>query len=569
MHSKSRSLVLYALAILVGAVVCSVSFLATPAWRRLEVRATPPKMVHERGSHDYPYKMPSIQNRDNTNGTLHTCAIEGNADIYGIGIRVGFYLQVLASGIALAVRPDDAKGFFGTNAWFQIGLFVALIYNSANDSIYAVEGFIAVNMLYLLLWYNGALVLILLTEALVESMVEDGLISADRNDSQRSEREHVPKAKSENRVVSTARLEDSRLKDYGEGLIGFPRLSIYAIPVIGNMVLFAATQFYSTWFWWRGLSSLKPGPCSDRGFFFANVDLHGWFRWFHRILNLLMVAGWCFGVVLFVVVGLIFLFELWLYSKPGRTFGKKLESRYPVLERRRRHYGEFLAGKRKWWQVGDDDPDSEDEDLPPSHTLLDSGEPDAIPLQLLTSNEVIVEDQPQSGDRLLEDAARSIAMDHTPSGEEEISDQDPESPQFDRLLESRQENFEVHPDQPQFPKLAQIPLSINAERQGAPPCKNTDFNNTSSQGIAHDDKETTRNLAQIGAWASSLTLFLFNLLTIELSIRWNQITDVNKLISTGQLIPFVIGVGGMCRSCWIAGKRLLEIRQERKIKKEI
>jgi hypothetical protein len=252
--------------------------------------------------------------------------------------------------------------------------------------------------------------------------------------------------------------------------------------------------------------------------------------------------------------------------------GTRLERRYPILEKRRLHYGEWLAGKRKWWQIGNDESDDDDanDDLPQSHALLDSGEPNAIPLQSLPSNTAISEHQAQPGNRLSEEgAARSIAKDQTNSGEVEISDQAPERPQLNRPFGSRQEGFEAHPDQYQPPQLAQEPLSINAEGQGVPPRQNTDFSNTSSEGIRHDDMETSgdiKNKIQTSTWAFSLTLFLFNLLTIELSIRWNHITGVNKLVSTGQLIPFVIGVGGMCRSCWIAGKRFLEIRQERKEK---
>ena len=315
MHLTSRSVILYATAILAIALMCSISFFGTLGQTRLAKRATSPNIVQERSSHNCLYKIPAIQNRDDTNMTFQTCNIEGNADIYGIGIRIGFYLQVLASGIALAVRPDNAKGFLATNTWFQIGLFVALIYNSANDSIYAVEAYIVLNMLYLLLWYNEALVLTLLTGAIIESL------SADKDDNSGSKqwnREDAPNIKSENEGISTTRHKNSQLKDYG-GVTGFPRLSIYAMPIIGTMLLFAATQLYATWFWWRGLNSLHPGPCSDRGFFFANVDLHGWFRWLHRILNLLMVAGWSFGIVLIVVVGLIFLFELCLYYKPGKS----------------------------------------------------------------------------------------------------------------------------------------------------------------------------------------------------------------------------------------------------------
>ena len=299
------------------ALMCSISFFGTLERTRLDERATSPNNAQERSSYGHLYKTPAIQNRDETNTTFQTCNIVGNADIYGVGIRIGFYMQVLASGIALVVRPDNAKGFLATNTWFQIGLFVALIYNSANDSIYAVEAYIVLNMLYLLLWYNEALVLTLLAGAIVESIEEEYLVSADTDDNLGPEhwkREHAPEIQSENEGPSITRHKNSQLKDYGTGMTG-----IYFMPIIGTMLLFAATQFYATWFWWRGLNSLRPGPCSDRGFFFANVDLHGWFRWPHRIFNLLMVAGWIFGIVLLVVVVLIFLFELCFYYKPGKS----------------------------------------------------------------------------------------------------------------------------------------------------------------------------------------------------------------------------------------------------------
>src|SRR6187402_2818668 len=47
--------------------------------------------------------------RDDTNIAQASCQIEGNQDLYGIGIRVGFYLQVTASTISILFRPTDAK----------------------------------------------------------------------------------------------------------------------------------------------------------------------------------------------------------------------------------------------------------------------------------------------------------------------------------------------------------------------------------------------------------------------------------------------------------------------------
>ena len=128
----------------------------------------------------------------------------------------------------------------------------------------------------------------------------------------------------------------------------------------------------------------------------------------------------------------------------------------------------------------------------------------------------------------------------------------------------------MHPDQTQPPQLAQELPRIDAEGQGVLPRQNIDLGNTVTEDIGDNEMETseTESLIRISTLAFGLALVLFSLLTIELSIRWNRIAGVNKLISTGQLIPFVIGVGSMFQSCWIAGKRFLEIRKERKAKKK-
>jgi len=253
--------------------------------------------------------------------------------------------------------------------------------------------------------------------------------------------------------------------------------------------------------------------------------------------------------------------------------GRKLESRYPILERRRVHYGEFLAGKRKWFQIGINEPDDANDDLPQSHDLLDSGEPNAISLQTLPSNTAINEHQPPPGSRLSgEGAACSIASDQTTPGNVEILNQAPE--RSNRSFGSHKEGFEVQPDQTQPPQLAQELLSPDTEGQGIIPRQNTntvaedivyDEDVRAAEDIVHDEEVSEiKNALHISTLGFGLTLFLFSLLTIELSIRWNHITGVNKLISTGQLIPFVIGVGSMFQSCWIAGKRFLEIRQKKK-----
>ena len=47
---------------------------------------------------------------------------------------------------------------------------------------------------------------------------------------------------------------------------------------------------------------------------------------------------------------------------------------------------------------------------------------------------------------------------------------------------------------------------------------------------------------------------MFCVLSAELIIRWNRISDVHTIATTGQLIPFVIGLATILRTMWIFSK---------------
>jgi hypothetical protein len=51
-------------------------------------------------------------------------------------------------------EPKDVMDLFATNTWFLIVLIIALVNNSIKKSIYITKGFIATNLLYLLVCYN-------------------------------------------------------------------------------------------------------------------------------------------------------------------------------------------------------------------------------------------------------------------------------------------------------------------------------------------------------------------------------------------------------------------------------
>ena len=45
----------------------------------------------------------------------------------------------------------------------------------------------------------------------------------------------------------------------------------------------------------------------------------------------------------------------------------------------------------------------------------------------------------------------------------------------------------------------------------------------------------------------SCCILLFSILAIELIIYWNSISNVYNIRATGQIIPFIIGAGGLCK----------------------
>lgn len=82
------------------------------------------------------------------------------------------------------------------------------------------------------------------------------------------------------------------------------------IMIIATILLWVAAEYYATWFWWRGLGSLERGPCGDHAFFFARVNLHGWFRWLHRAINAFMVGGSSLVLLSCVLISLIIWLEM-------------------------------------------------------------------------------------------------------------------------------------------------------------------------------------------------------------------------------------------------------------------
>ncbi|KAI6081536.1 hypothetical protein F4821DRAFT_25415 [Hypoxylon rubiginosum] len=168
-----------------------------------------------------------------------TCPIDGNSDLYGLGVRLGLYLQFLALVLA---RPSATRAFDSINTStiaFILSNFVVLIQQTSSRELYAPEAY--------LLFY-----------LLVPQLVVN--------------------------VLGTS-LKPGAL-DY-RGFIA--------------ILLWGAFCFYYSWFWWVGLDVLKRSTCDDEfGFFFTNVSLRGWFRTFNKAIW--TIANIAFGMSILLMV---------------------------------------------------------------------------------------------------------------------------------------------------------------------------------------------------------------------------------------------------------------------------
>jgi len=74
--------------------------------------------------------------------SMAICNIEGNSDMYGLGIRVGFYLQWFSSPIAAWLSQDEVTGLRTANAFFVAATFLGLVIETAQDGLDIAEIYI-------------------------------------------------------------------------------------------------------------------------------------------------------------------------------------------------------------------------------------------------------------------------------------------------------------------------------------------------------------------------------------------------------------------------------------------
>jgi hypothetical protein len=155
--------------------------------------------------------------------TNSTCGFEGNNEIYGIGIRIGIYSQILAVWFANYFLFSEAHVLRDSLSIFSVALLIfTLIYSTNPSDIYAIEAFV---LLQILPWSCMMGV----------------------------------RAKSSYSKACFSR----------ESLI---RKAVYEVVNLVNVCL-------HVWFWWAGVGKMKKTPCGTWVMMYvAKTSLYGWAR---------------------------------------------------------------------------------------------------------------------------------------------------------------------------------------------------------------------------------------------------------------------------------------------------
>ena len=195
------------------------------------------------------------------------CGFEGNDDIYGIGIRIGIYAQILAVWFANYFLFSEAQVLRDSVSIFSVALLiVAIIYASSPQDVYAVEGFV---LLQILAWS----------------------------------------------CIMGVRAKSS----YSKGIFSrgsFLRKSICDIVNLVNISL-------HVWFWWVGVGQMKKTPCGS--YIMMYVLKTGMFGWARKVMMAMSLFVLC-CTVYWAGVEFMRPWTMWKISKAREEFTEAVKS---------------------------------------------------------------------------------------------------------------------------------------------------------------------------------------------------------------------------------------------------
>lgn len=457
------------------------------------------------------------------------CGFAGNADIFGVGIRIGYYTQALAVWFASYFHCREARNLRSVNNLFLIALaIVGLIFVYDARRNYAVEAF--------LLLYIG------ITTAVIS-------------------------------IPDSSRFTSRYMQVSNERMLA------------NTIISFMGPSFY-VWFCWKGLDIMRPTPCSNietaqskqtegtYGTLIVPVNMYGWFWTVGRIFSLLALAESV------LVIGSAYPLKLLhsVLTKSTRTcfIAAAVSSltndttlspaRVPDGSQSRRILVDFLSTSNPFAAEGSANFDHSSEGIP----AIRDAEMPAVTFPMIYEAEKYLDSvfsiSQEQGAMLGHKRMISFwkgylrfyvpqhAFQHTPG-----------------LVPLRECFYTVFI----WYGVSRVPvhlrwrIHLHLASMGRGPTLMWPRLMHRALQLSNDNKPPDWRLVAIAsdvqllqiplkksarAWAvvaaKNLFLILLFIAQVEITIIWNHISGLSQLTSLGQLIPFILGVGGLIKILW-------------------
>ncbi|PMD49578.1 uncharacterized protein K444DRAFT_577322 [Hyaloscypha bicolor E] len=200
------------------------------------------------------------------------CNFSGHQDMYGLGIRIGFYCLWFGTVLASWVARGEFRLMKLTYFFFVGAIFLAVIFQTTKNTLLPVETYIV-----LLLAFGGYL-------NVVPLYLWKGFTWCE------------------------PRMDPSR----------YPRASTGRIFQLMNFTLMIALSVFQLWFWIRRVNAAASDGCVEFGFFFAQLQLNGKGFVVANILFHFSLLFTCIGVVGFILAKQYGLYEGRRHKRIGK-----------------------------------------------------------------------------------------------------------------------------------------------------------------------------------------------------------------------------------------------------------
>ena len=244
--------------------------------------------------------------------------IDGNSDLYGLGIRVGVYLQWFSSWFSMLVEPASAQDIHEVNSVFVFAMITATTIAAASANLLPVEGYIMLQFsfgyFFTTMSIIGVRVQVMSPRRLAELL--DSLFAVRRRVREsligqpflNSKREKAEDKKQRGRILAWLYHVVGFMHVYSLNIpmaaISFLKPSVLSWSgVLWRTIIAGMVSGFNIWFWFYGIDYLHTGqPCVTEVFIFSKLTLEGPLLGFFKSVGVIFAVP---ALFLFAYLGII------------------------------------------------------------------------------------------------------------------------------------------------------------------------------------------------------------------------------------------------------------------------